>query len=114
LDDVDLMTHLLHLCVQQQTKYNLTENTTPVVTRALLLVLENIKNNAKLNAKPPSMIKTKGADGKCKIESIDARILKNAFSRNPRRRSGLRNTACYARSMVGRTKDATHMAAILF
>ena len=46
-DDADLMTHLLCMClIKWQTKYNLTENMTPISTRALLLVLENIENNA--------------------------------------------------------------------
>jgi hypothetical protein len=52
------------------------ENTTPVSTRALLQVLENIENNAELNAKLPSVTKMKGADGKCKMESMDSHIPK--------------------------------------
>eukprot|EP00804_Cyclotella_cryptica_P024682 CCRYP_001682-RA/>CCRYP_001682-RA protein AED:0.40 eAED:0.83 QI:0/0/0/1/1/1/2/0/439 len=77
LDDADLATHLLRMCpAKWQTQYDLTENTTPVSTRALLLVLENIKNNAELDAKPSSMTKAKGADQKRKMESIDSRIPK--------------------------------------
>eukprot|EP00804_Cyclotella_cryptica_P022128 CCRYP_011604-RA/>CCRYP_011604-RA protein AED:0.46 eAED:1.00 QI:0/0/0/1/1/1/2/0/154 len=57
-----------------QTQYNLTKNTTPVSTRALLLVLENIKNNAELDAKPSSTTKAKQADQKRKMESMDSRI----------------------------------------
>eukprot|EP00804_Cyclotella_cryptica_P012933 CCRYP_002283-RA/>CCRYP_002283-RA protein AED:0.43 eAED:0.43 QI:0/-1/0/1/-1/1/1/0/242 len=61
LDDADLATHLLRMCPPKwQTQYNLTENITPVSTRALLLVLENIENNAELDAKPSSITKTKG------------------------------------------------------
>eukprot|EP00804_Cyclotella_cryptica_P007465 CCRYP_002661-RA/>CCRYP_002661-RA protein AED:0.40 eAED:1.00 QI:0/-1/0/1/-1/1/1/0/374 len=73
LDDADLATRLLRMCpAKWQTQYDLTENTTPVSTRALLLVLENIENNAELDAKPSSMTKTKGADQKRKMESIDS------------------------------------------
>ena len=39
------------------------ENTTPVSTRALLLVLKNIENNAKLDQKPPNAVKEKGVGG---------------------------------------------------
>jgi hypothetical protein len=59
-----------------QTQYDLAENSTPVSTRALLLVLENIKNNVELDAKPASMTKAKGAEQKCKMESEDSRIPK--------------------------------------
>jgi hypothetical protein len=48
------------------------EKTTPVNTRALLLILEKIKNNAEVETKPPSVIKPKGAEGKCRMESIDS------------------------------------------
>eukprot|EP00804_Cyclotella_cryptica_P029687 CCRYP_018704-RA/>CCRYP_018704-RA protein AED:0.47 eAED:0.47 QI:0/-1/0/1/-1/1/1/0/102 len=59
----DLATHLLRMCpAKWQTQYDLTENTTPVSTRALLLVLENIENNAELDNKPASTTKAKGAD----------------------------------------------------
>ena len=45
LDDADLATHLLCMCpARWQTQYDLTENTTLVSTRTLLLVLENIEN----------------------------------------------------------------------
>eukprot|EP00804_Cyclotella_cryptica_P007310 CCRYP_002540-RA/>CCRYP_002540-RA protein AED:0.40 eAED:0.74 QI:0/0/0/1/1/1/3/0/281 len=55
LDDADLATHLLRMCpAKWQTQYDLTENTTPVSTRALLLVLENIENNAELDRSPPA------------------------------------------------------------
>ena len=59
-----------------QTQYNLTEKTTPVNTQALLLILEKIENNAEVETKPPSAIKPKGAEGKCKMESLDSRIPK--------------------------------------
>ena len=52
------------------------EKTTPVNTWALLLILEKIKNNAEAESKPPSMIKPKGAEGKCKMESINSHIPK--------------------------------------
>jgi hypothetical protein len=59
-----------------QTQYDLTENSTPVSTRALLLVLENIQNNVELETKPASMTKAKGAEQKHKMESEDSRIPK--------------------------------------
>ena len=52
------------------------ESTTPVSTRALLLVLEKVENNVELEAKPSGTNKTKGADQKCKMESMDSRIPK--------------------------------------
>eukprot|EP00804_Cyclotella_cryptica_P005361 CCRYP_017449-RA/>CCRYP_017449-RA protein AED:0.37 eAED:1.00 QI:0/0/0/1/1/1/2/0/399 len=77
LDDADLATHLLRMCpAKWQTQNDLTENTTPVSTRALLLVLENIENNAELDNKPANMTKAKGADTKRKMESMDSRIPK--------------------------------------
>eukprot|EP00804_Cyclotella_cryptica_P020405 CCRYP_012622-RA/>CCRYP_012622-RA protein AED:0.45 eAED:1.00 QI:0/0/0/1/1/1/2/0/438 len=77
LDDADLATHLLRMCpAKWQTQYDLTKNTTLVSTRALLLVLENIENNAELDAKPSSTTKAKGTDQKRKMESIDSRIPK--------------------------------------
>jgi len=81
LDDTDLMTHLLGMCpAMWQTQYDLTEKTTPVSTRALLLILEKIeiKNNTEVETKPPSAIKPKGAEGKHKMESIDSRIPKKS------------------------------------
>jgi hypothetical protein len=72
LDDTNLAMHLLHMCpAKWQTPYNLMEKMTPVNTRAFLLILEKIKNNAEVEAKPPSMIKPKGGEGKCKMEYID-------------------------------------------
>jgi hypothetical protein len=57
-----------------QTQYALMEKMTPVDTRALLLILEKIKNNAEVETKSPSMNKPKGAEGKCRMESIDSCI----------------------------------------
>eukprot|EP00804_Cyclotella_cryptica_P011700 CCRYP_020713-RA/>CCRYP_020713-RA protein AED:0.12 eAED:0.73 QI:0/0/0/1/0/0/2/0/369 len=77
LDDADLATHLLRMCpAKWQTQNDLTENTTPVSTRALLLVLENIENNAELDNKPANTTKAKGADMKREMESMDSRIPK--------------------------------------
>ena len=77
LDDADLATHLLRMCpARWQAQYDLSENTTPVSTRALLFVLENIENNADLDPKPSNPSKPKGAEGKRKMESIDSRIPK--------------------------------------
>ena len=55
LEDADLATHLLRMCpVKWQRQYDLMENSTPVSTRALLMVLENIESNAELDDKSPS------------------------------------------------------------
>ncbi len=54
LDDANLVTDLLHLCpAKWQTQYDLMEKMISVNTRALLLILEKIKNNAEMQAKPP-------------------------------------------------------------
>ncbi len=77
LEDADLATHLLRMCpAKWQTQYELTENSTPVSTRALLLVLENIENNVELDTKPTSLTKARGAEQKRKMESEDSRIPK--------------------------------------
>jgi len=74
---VDLTTHLLCMCPAKcQTQYDLTEKTTLVNTRALLFILEKIENNTEVEAKPPSVMKPKGAEGKCKMESMDSCIAK--------------------------------------
>ena len=71
LDNADLAMHLLHICPAKcQTQYDLMEKMTPVNTRALLLILEKIKNKAEVETKHPSTIKAKGAEGKGKMESI--------------------------------------------
>ena len=76
LEDADLATHLCP--VKWQRQYDLIENSTPVSTRALLMVLENIKSNVEINDKPPSKDKAKGADSKRKAESNDSRNPKKA------------------------------------
>ncbi len=71
--------HLLQICPNKwQRQYNLMENSTPVSTRALLIVLENIKSNAHLNVKPHSKEKAKGADSKRKAKSDNSRNPKKA------------------------------------
>ena len=53
--DDDLAMHFLQMCpVKWQRQYNLMENSTPVSTRALLMVLENIESNVEFDDKPPS------------------------------------------------------------
>ena len=42
----------------------------------MLLILENIENNANLDYKSPNLNKLKGAEGKHKMESIDSLIPK--------------------------------------
>ena len=65
LEDADLATHLLRMCpVKWQRQYDLMNNSTPVSTRDLLLVLESIESNVELDEKPPSKDKAKGADNK--------------------------------------------------
>ncbi len=77
LDDADLATHLLCMCpARWQAQYNLSKNTTPVSTRALLLMLENIENNANLDYKTTNPNKPKGIEGKHKAESTDSQIPK--------------------------------------
>ena len=64
LDDADLATHLLRMCLAKwQTQFNLAENTTPISTRALLFVLEKIENNTKLEPNCPVRLKEKGMRG---------------------------------------------------
>ena len=75
-EDADLATHLLCMCLARwQAQYNLSENTTPVSTRALLLVLANIENNANLDHKTTNPNKPR-AEGERTVESIDSRIPK--------------------------------------
>ena len=95
MEDADLATHLLHMCpAKWQTKYNLMENTIHVSTRALLLVLKNIKSNAEVDYKAQNPTKTKGSKGKCKMKSINL-----LFPRSPRRWAGLTSIAFTTRSM---------------
>jgi hypothetical protein len=90
-----------------QTQYNLTEKTTPVNTRALLLILEKIKNNVGVEAKPPSTIKPKGAEGKCKMESIDSCIPKKS-----KQWALVISTVSYARNMEGCTNCTTLLTVV--
>jgi hypothetical protein len=79
LEDANIATHLLQMrTVKWQRQYNLMENSTPVSTRALLLVLEKIESNVKLNDKPPSKDKVKGTGSKQKMESSDSHVPKKA------------------------------------
>ena len=69
------------MCLSKwQTQYHLTEKRTSVNTRALLLILEKIENNAdgEVEVKPPSVTKPKGAGGKCEMESINSCIPKKS------------------------------------
>jgi hypothetical protein len=52
------------------------------------LILEKIENNAEVETKPPSVIKPKGAEGKCRMESIDSHIPKKS------RQVGFSNKQC--------------------
>jgi hypothetical protein len=61
---------------QAADEYDLMENTTPLSTRALLLVLKNIENDVERDAKPPGMIKSKRADEKRNMELMDSCIPK--------------------------------------
>ena len=73
LDDMDLETHLLCMCpIKWRIQYKLTINITPVSTRALLLVLENIENNAESDYKSPNPNKSKRAEGKRTMKSINS------------------------------------------
>jgi hypothetical protein len=63
--------------VKWQRHYNLMNNFTPVSTRALFMVLENIESNVVLNEKPPSKDKAKGAGNNTATESIAAVIVRN-------------------------------------
>ncbi len=59
--------------VKWQRQYNLMENSTLVSTRALLMILENIESNVKLDDMPPIKDKAKGADSKRKAEPNESR-----------------------------------------
>ena len=91
--------------VKWQRQYNLMENSTPVSTRALLMVLENIESNIELDDKPPSKDKAKGADSKRKAESND--------SCNPKRprRAGQRSIVLSARAIGAHTLCTTPRSA---
>jgi hypothetical protein len=68
----------VHVSGQMADPVQLNGDTTQVNTRALLLILENIKNNAELETKLPSAIKPIGAEGEHKMESINSRIHKKS------------------------------------
>jgi hypothetical protein len=61
------------------------------------LTLEKIENNTEVEAKPPSVIKSKGAEGKCRMESMDSCIPKKSskFNANgtPIKRNGSTGSA---------------------
>ena len=80
MDDAYLATHLLHMClVKWKTQYDLMENTTPVSTRAFLLVLKNIENNDEIDTKLSSSTKLKGLMGSTRWS-----LWTPAFTRNPK------------------------------
>ena len=92
LDDKDLATHLLRMCTARwQTQYNLTKNATPVSTMALLLVLENIENNADLIISPGTQTSQKGLKGNARWTQSTP-----GFQRSPRRWAGLTSIVYYA------------------
>ena len=67
LNDGDLATHLLCMClIKWQKQYDHNDHLTPLSTRALLF-LENINRNAKVDNKPPSNNKAKGTEAKRKM-----------------------------------------------
>ncbi len=102
LKDADLTMHLFRMCsVKWQRQYDLMENSTPVSTRALLMVLENIKSNVKLNDKPSSKDKEKGADTKRKAESNDSCNPNNA------KKGWTERTVLSARNMGAHTPCTT-------
>ncbi len=94
----------------------MTKHTTLVSTRALLLVLENIENNADLDHKSQIPSKPKGVEEKCKMESSDYHIPKKACQelvhwKLPEKQG--ENTACYATSMEGQSKATIHATVII-
>lgn len=69
LDDTGIATHLLCMSLANwQTQYELMENTTPISTRASLLVLENIANNTEVDYYAQNPTNTLGAEGKHKMK----------------------------------------------
>ena len=98
---------------RMQTQYDLTENTTPVSTRALLLVLENIKNNADLDNKSQNPNKPKEAEGKCKMDLAFSRKPARGWSTGSCQRNKGRSTVCYARSMEGHSKATAYKTVVV-
>jgi hypothetical protein len=79
LDDSNLATYLLQMCpTEWQKQYDLNDHSTLLSTTSLLLVLENIKTNVKVDHKPASNYKAKGAKSKRKMASTVSWILKKA------------------------------------
>jgi hypothetical protein len=78
--------------------------TTPVNTRALLLILDTIENNAEVEAKPHSVSKSKEAESKCKTELIDS-----CTPQKPKHMALVISSAPYVRNMVGHTNHTTLM-----
>ena len=92
LDDTDLATHLLCMCwARWQAQYDLSKNTTLVSTRSLLLMLENIQNNANLDYKPMNLNKPKGLKGSARWI-----LLTPGFQRNPRMWAGSTSIVSHA------------------
>ena len=58
-----------------QNLFDFLDKTTLVSVRAHLPILEKIESKAELEAQPPSIITSKGAEGKHKMESIASCIL---------------------------------------
>lgn len=62
---------------KSQTQYDLTENSTFVSMSALLLVLENIKNDSILDTNHPCSIKSKGLKGSARLSWLTSVSKKN-------------------------------------
>jgi hypothetical protein len=106
LEDADFGTHLLRMCpVKWQRQYDLMENSTPVSTRALLMVLENIESNVELDEKPPARTRQKEL-----TTSVRWLPLKHVSPRKPRR-AGKKSTIPSARNMGARTPCTTPRSA---
>ena len=105
-EDADLMMHLLKMCcIKCQWQYDLMETSTPVSTRALLLVLENIESNVELDDKPTSKDMAKGTDCKEKMETSDIHNSKKA------KKARQRSTVLSARNMGAHTSHTTPRSA---
>ncbi len=72
----------------------------------MLLILENIKNNADLDPKTSHPNKPKGAEGKRKMESIDSRLPKKP------KKVGWTDKLSSARSMGARSRVTTRVTAV--
>ena len=106
LEDADLATHLLQMCpVKWQRQYNLMENSTPVSTRALLMVLENIESNVEFDGKPPNKKQQKGLTPKGRRNPMIHATPKR------QRRAGQRSIVLSARNMGAHTLRTTPRSA---